>query len=1053
MLVSPLRKFRVSLAVTSWVTFAVSLTLYWITADPDVSYWDCPEYVTLASRMEVGHPPGNPIWMLAMRVATIPFPATYHAYVVNLCSGLLMAFAAFFLCRVIFIPVITFVEKSLSGKGNSPFSSAIPASLISIGASLCFSFCDAAWYSAVEAEVYAMSTFLGALSLWLLSIWWWAKSTSGATRLLILVAYITGLAIGVHQLNLLLIPVFFLTVFFRLNPRGVNPLKTWGVVILSFVVVGIVLTGFMSGTLTGAKAFELMAVNRLGLPYGSGVVLFMVAVFCAIAVALWLVTSKSADSLKLQRVFHNSSIVLWMGAFLLLGFSSFGVILIRAQAYPPLNEGSPDNIFSLSSYIARDQYPSTPLLYGPTPYSRPIFEESFNNGKPYYSRYVLEKGIPVFIPVTEGASLYHRSGMLSHQDSLENEKIRQKGHGYILSDFTFRQMLTPELNLWFPRITSRKPGDLQAYEDWAGMTEDEMDRVTVSEVRDYAGEFHTKMHDNGMRTPVYSYRPTYIQNLRFFVAYQSYYMYFRYLFWNFIGRQNDFHSTGEIDHGNFITGFDFIDEPLAVITPEFPDEIGKNNKGYNRYFAIPFLLGLIGFLTLLYDRKRRRIDFLISLLFLMTGMAIVVFLNQTPGEPRERDYTFLLSYLAFTMWIGAGMTAFLTFFHKILPDKVSLVLIVIIALGTPALMAVENFDDHDRRGRFETAYYAKSILDFEYPSVIFSHGDNSSFPLWYASEVLDEGPDHTPVDVTYLALPSYVANLKMQGRKGITTPVSTPQMIYGKYLLTKLPEEDLYPELSLDCALSKFYADPSINLEFPTAKIRIPVSSEDSVSINLRAFTGGSSYLPFKTLMLMDLIASNSSGSNAKALFFPYLIDRSFHRPLSPALRPVLFGEIYAPQLSDEEVADILKVAVDRELLKINNHDFIGHYTDPVISDRTVRYRGELIIAANNLIESGDAERAARIADTILKKLPYDKILPGSFTVADTTFYEGKEFVKTLTRLYDLIGEKSYKDEAGQLMELMDARNKKWLRYYRSLTPEQRKTLSNRSRRLLLSNS
>ncbi|MCH5233830.1 MAG: DUF2723 domain-containing protein [Muribaculaceae bacterium] len=1037
---SPLRSFRLPVAISSWISFAISLTLYWITADPGVSYWDCPEYVTIASKMEIGHPPGNPVWMLAMRVTTIPFAPEYHAYVINLCSGAFMAFAVFFLCRIICLATcFLFQSSKLQDYKTTRLQDIISPIFISIGASLCFAFCDSAWFSAVEAEVYAMSTFLTALSLWIMMLWWWEKSRARQTRLLVLLVYLTGLSLGVHQLNLLLIPVFALIILYKRYPQRIVPIKVWFWLLSSCVFLGLILLCFMPGILFGAQSFELFAVNTLSLPYNSGIFLFFILLFLGVLLL----------ALGTRR-FTFGVFPLAIGTFL-LAFSSFFIILIRAQAAPPMNEGSPDNIFALASYINRDQYTSSPLIYGRTPYSRPMFEETFVNGHPRYSKYLLKKEKPIYQPVMPGASLGYRSGMLSHRDSVSNQIILDSQKGYLLSDYKFSQVLTPELNMWFPRMTSGNSSDRLAYADWGGMTEENMEKIPISETLDSNGNPLPRLDMWGERTPVFSYRPTYYQNLKYFISYQAYYMYFRYLFWNFIGRQNDFHSNGEIEHGNFVTGFSFIDNSLIGDTEVYPSEVLKENKGYNVYFGIPFILGILGIIWLACgNRQSRRNLTLFSVFFLMTGLAIVAYLNQDPGEPRERDYTFLGSYMAFSIWIAAGLSCIARWILLLKSKKLAVLICAIVTVSPATLMALENFDDHDRRNRYEPTFYASSLLDFELPSIIFSHGDNSTFPLWYATEVLGMGEGHTPVDISYLSLPSYVINLKKQGPKGLTTVATSPEIAYGKFILTKIPADSISKPIPLETALNTLYKAEGTPPEWPSSLIVVEKGNGDTHILNLHDFTKGSSYLSFKSLMLLDLISQHSAiDSKHSTLFFPSLIDHSFYEPLDSILLPALFGKIYAPGLSYDDAMQALQISVERELSKLENLNIKPHYVDPVIADRSVRYRGELIIAANQLLNFGDTILPLRIIDAIEKFYPYDILLPGTFTVSDSTFYEGKEFINLLESIYQSTGQSRLLTSSHNLDSLITDRRQQWLHFYNSLPPTQRHTLSSRSRRLL----
>ena len=1041
---NPLHTYRQPLRLASFITFAISLAFYWITADPGASYWDCPEYVVSASKLEVGHPPGNPLWMLMMRVATIPFSAEYHAYVINLCSGLFMAFAAFFLSRCIFVGARLYFHSKSQDKISSG-SWDIIASFVAIGGTLCFALCDSAWFSAVEAEVYAMSTFLAALSIWLMIVWWWEDNRAKAYRLIILLAYISGISLGVHQLNLLLLPVFTIIVIYKRFPHRVSLVIVILAILGSTFLIALILMAIIPALFYGAESFELFGANILGLPYETGTIAFVALIFLLIIIGISLSQYfVRLDVFQVQTVF-------WMCAFLLLGLSSFGMIMIRAKASPPMNEGTPDNIFALSSYFQRDQYPSSPLLYGETPYSRPLFEESFFSGKPRYSKYVLKKEKPIYQKVNEGAAMNYRSGMLDHEDSVENRTVMEKKNGYVISDYKFSQVLTPELNMWFPRITSRNVNDREAYEGWAGMTEETMEKIPISETIDSGGNLQPRLNPSGEREPVYSFRPTYLQHLRYFVAYQSYYMYFRYLFWNFIGRQNDLPSMGEIDHGNFITGMPLVDHALVGNVTTMPDEIWEENKGRNRYFGIPFIIGVIGIISLsVRNRSSRRILTVVSLLFLMTGLAIVVYLNQSPGEPRERDYTFLGSYLAFSMFIAAGLAALASGIIKLLPRKLAIVLSCVISIGPATLMAIENFDDHDRSNRYETTFYAGSILEFETPAIIFSHGDNSTFPLWYASEVLEMGKMHTPVDVTYLSLPSYVVNLKKQGEKGVETIAPTPEIAYGKYLLTRLPADSLSSPMPLEQALQVLYSSSKDSPVFPTSKVILPANEGDSIVLNLRELTNGSSYMSFKHLMLLDLIASQLISPAPKVLYFPSVVDNSFHKALNPVFRPVVFGKIYAPWLTDSVTFRLLQTGVEREIKRLNQQNHKLHYSEPVVADRSVRYRGELIIAAEELLEGGDSILPFKIVEVIDKHYPYSVLLPGNFTMTDTTFFEGHAYIGLLDKLAEIAGDTTLSNKSRNLKKSMENRRAEWIKYYQSLTPEERKTISNKSKRLLI---
>lgn len=979
---SPIKLYKIPLAISSWTVFVVSFLVYFFTVDPGVSYWDCPEYVITASKLEIGHPPGNPIWTLAMRVATIPFPVEMHAKVINVCSGIFMAFASFFLCRLIFVPLILgsgAVTRNLQLKTcNLKFTNCnlklttLVAGFISVGSSLCFSFCDSAWFSAVEAEVYAMSAMLTTLSLWIMSLWWFETSPSRKKRLLILLAYLIGLSIGVHQLNLLCIPVYILIWLYKRNRRKIKPYLVIFWLLIGIGIVGLILQIFMPGTLKLASLLEILTVNDWGWEYNSGIIIFVGLFFLVILSAI-IITQR----------YENINVGLWMFFFLMIGYSSFGIIIIRANASPQLNTGTPDNVFSLASYINRDLYSSPPLLYGETPKSRSLYDDEYNANHPGIKRYLLRKGKRIYRPFLTEARLNPISGFITKDDSLNNIKVLSQQHGYLIEDYTFKQVMDPEMDMWFPRMTSHNPNHIEAYKDWSGFSDE---------------------------------KPTYLENLRYFVSYQFFYMYLRYLLWNFVGRQNDYHSTGEINHGNFITGVRTLDELMLGNQSRIPKEIGEDNPGRNVYYGIPFLLGIVGIIYLAAgNRFRRRLLFIIFILFIMTGLAIVVYLNQTPGEPRERDYTFLGSYMAFVMWIAAGMWSIISLCIKGLPKKLGLILAFLISFFPSVLLAVVNFDDHNRSGRFETEFYASSLLEYDEPSIIFSYGDNLTFPLWYASEIMDKGKESTIIDISYLTLPSYINNLNKQGSKGLQTGKTPGQISYGAFSTIVFPSDSV---------------------------VKFPRSSGDSVEISLKDFAGGKSYLSFKQWMLLDILNSQLMSDNPKVLYFPYTLDKKFYGPLDTLLSPAPFGKIYAPHLSEEEITEIFIRNVQREVKKLQSLDLRPHYADPVIAAKTKRYRADLIVAAHYLLDNVQTELSEEIAKQIEGKFPFQTYQAAMYNFINRNVNDMEEYMRLNDRLFHLTSNSRYLEINNELEKLRELRKQEWTDYFYSLSPAQRSLIS-----------
>lgn len=902
----------------AWIAAIAAAILYLVTLDPSVSYWDCPEYVLTASLLEIGHPPGNPFWTLAMRVATIPCPRAMHAVVINAASAIFMAASVFLLVKTIY-RLITLARIRVRKRS---------ALLASLTGGICFAMLDSTWFSAVEAEVYAMSTFLSILTVWLALLVADCPSGGRRTRLEILTAYILGLSIGVHQLNLLCIPVVALIWFFGRQHAPGQTLKAWGIIVASFAVVALILFGIMPGSLAAAGALEIFATETLSLPPFTGAIFFPFAVI-TVLVILIVIFSR----LKLTRLRTSA----WMTMMLFIGYSPVAILLIRGVASPPVNEAAPTDIFRLRRYVEREQYGTKPLFYGPTPFSRPMYSERFRPGNPIpdYSRYALEKGKPRMTMLLPDARVHFRSGFVSAEDSATLRHTLQSGRGYILGDYAYKQVMTPELNMLFPRITESSPSMMECYAAWAGMTPETMKKVSVSEVIDTLGNPAGRIGLSGERGKKESYRPTYLQNLRFFVTYQLGYMYFRYLMWNFSGRQNDVHSTGEKEHGNFITGFPAIDDAMLGDQKKLPKSLTTDNPGHHTYYLIPFLLGIIGLIWLIVSgRHGRRVAAVTAMLFLMTGPAIVVYLNQSPGEPRERDYAFIVSYMAYAIWVAFGI---LLLCKRRFVGEIG-------AIALVALLA-QNYRDHDRSDRCETREYARAILAGKEGDIIFTHGDNFTFPLWYAQEVEGMAPNAAIIDISYLAMPEYVGNLMKQGDKGVRLTASEGDIAYGAYAFTRIPADADTVPIPLIEALRDLYSRKEGEPRFSVSRVTIPgLTTEDTIVIDLKKFNGGSPLLPFRQLMLLDILATNLQQSSPRPVSFLSHVKPEIRRATIGATRQEAFSETYSPHLDSIGYITRLRKSIDaidkaREKTDPTLGTACRHYVDPVIKDQTLRQK------------------------------------------------------------------------------------------------------------------
>lgn len=976
-----MRAKRLSAALTrnpgqtvAWVVFVILLATYWSTVAPSVSFWDCPEYVSAGYLLEVGHPPGNPVWMLCERMVTLLVPPQYAALAINLSSGLFTALAGYFLARTIYAAALLVLRRKQAARIR-PETGAAWAALLG---SLAFGWCDSVWYSAVEAEVYAMSIFMTSLCIWLMVKWAAAPRLEGI-RLLVLLAYLFGLSLGVHQLNLLCIPA--LTMIWALK-RGIrSALKLTVVFLISIAVVGIILAGIMPYTIIGAARFELWAVNGLHLPLLSGVAAF-VALLGIVLIAALAVTSRQAR--RGGRIARRIYTPLWMLAMLLVGYSSYALIPIRGSVPSPANSAMPGNPFSFASYLAREQYGSKPLLYGPTPYSKPVIREEFDSsGKPVYRNYLIDYKDPIMV-VDEDGTAYMERGRRS------------------------RNVKTPELNMWFPRITSSDPRDLASYEAWIGMDSASMTKVSVSEVMDTAGNFTGRIGADGKRHRQTGLRPTYMQNLSWFVSYQTGYMYWRYLLWNFVGRQNDRPAQGEVQHGNFITGIGAIDNAMLGADDRLPAVAGSENKGRNRYYGLPLILGIIGiFLLLRSGRSGRDVCLVTAVLFVMTGLAITVYLNQDPGEPRERDYSFLGSYLAYCIWIAFGSLAVARLCRSAWGFA--------IPLGIVLMMGCVNYDDHDRSGRHAARNFAVSVLEsLEPDAVIFVNGDNYTFPLWYAQEVEGVRRDVRVVNLAYLNTTTYSANLLADWRdsRRLPTVLKRGDLVRDAFRRTKvdLSNRDTLPALEALRRLRR-----SEEGKFPSRYVSLRIGRDSTAVYDLRNLSTPGGTVDFGRLMILDIVSGSAEADSYRPVYWLWAIGADKRFGMTPYTSPWLFGRRYGIQ-NREQNDSLLYTAA----MKARSPYSPGRkvYMDHTPSSMVGTERGALVYAGQRLLESGrvaEAVRVAEKADIMMGDAPDSY---GAVVVEDSAFNVRRELSFLLSACADSIAARAVKADGRKAVYL-----------------------------------
>ena len=1031
----------------SAAAFVAALVLYLVCVDPGASLWDCPEYITGARRLEVGHPPGNPTWLLTANfVSAFVSEPTHVALAINLLSCFATALAVALLFQTIFFLLEAAVFKSRTVRALAS------TALASLCGSLVFAWCDSTIFSAVEAEVYSLSLLSTAFMVWFMLKWAIAyREGENRKRYLILLGYVAGLSFGIHELSLLTFTTLFLIYVFALNKES-RPLATWTAVVTSFCVIAFILLFWIPGIVSMTGKAELLGANSLGFPSNIGALVFLSVLFIVLLCLPFLV-----HSLKLPRL----ATACWIFFFFTAGCSTYLLIPVRAAANPPMNQANPSNPFTFYSYLTREQYGSKPLFYGKTPYSSPLsVEEIDSSGHASYSKIYREKKTPKYARYVKNSGIVDRYGFLTAKDSLENQHIQSLGEGYVKYGYSYDYVYEPELNVWFPRITASSPTALSNYKAWAGMDEETMDYVPVSGAIDSLGNFVGRYplgDASRKREKAEKYRPTYLQQLRYLLTYQVGYMYLRYLMWNFSGRQNNIPSTGEIDHGNFITGFPAVDSLMLGDQTMMPAEIGRDNPGYNRYFMLPLLFGIFGAIGITYfGRNGRRASAIVLSLFLMTGIAIVFYLNQDPVEPRERDYSFIGSFYAFCIWIGFGAAICLNWAFRI-AEKISLkrhrlarTLIpgaaVLVCLGLPVLMLSQTYDDHNRSGRDSAAEIAVNFLNsLDRDAIVIVEGDNKYFPLVYAQEVLGVRRDVSVVLQSYFFSAWYIAQLQRPGEESHAVAMMMPRerLLYEAYPFVRVgPEGTSAPAAK---ALKSLYEDESAS-DFPTleAETLIFDSRNGPVSVNLRTINEGKSLLGRDKLALIDILATNGLQSSPRPVYWQADIHAPVYKALEKYSVPSLYARKWIGNVTelDFEKADKDETSRFLKMLGNKNRERL-FYAEPYVASNLSFLRKAAIELADRLAEEGKVREGAEVLQTALSYWPYSLIPPQRMSVEGKRVEELDVVVSLLEKIrnklpIDTDVERSYKE----LSEMRDKRREEYLEYYNSLPAWRRNAVS-----------
>ena len=1078
-----MKQYRLVDNVVGWLTFFIAAFVYCSTIEPTASFWDCPEFITTGYRLEVGHPPGAPFFMLTANLfSQFASDATQVAYWVNTMSALLSATCILFL----FWSITHLTRKLLINN----WEELTTAKLLAIEASglvgaLIYTFSDTFWFSAVEGEVYAYSSAFTAVVFWLILKWEDHADEPHSDRWLVLIMYMTGLSIGVHLLNLLCLPAIVLVYYYKRFPNA-NLKGSCIALFISFALVAAVLYGVVPGIITVGGWFELFFVNTLGCPFNTGEYIYILLLVCTVLWAVYETQNASDKNWKRQNIAYLLSVgmlgipfygygwtafiigvivlaLLWFilnykrekvalvsarfknttllcMLMLMIGYSTYAVIVIRSSANPPMDQNSPEDIFTLGDYLSRDQYGSRPLFYGQAYTSQVALEKEGGYCKP-----VMSTGKPV----------WQRKEKASEDEKDSYFVVRTK------DEYVYAQ------NMLFPRMYSS--AHAQQYESWMG------GKVNGHEVPyDRCGE--------SMMVKV----PNQLDNLTFFISYQCNWMYWRYFLWNFAGRQNDIQGHGDLEKGNWITGIPFIDNARLGNQDMLPDEL-KENKGHNVFYCLPLLLGLLGLFWQGCRRGQKGVQqfWVVFFLFFMTDLAIVVYLNQTPMQPRERDYAYAGSFYAFAIWCGMGVAALIDWMQKLL-KKESLVVSAIISLAAvlvPIQMASQTWDDHDRSGRYTCRDFGQNYLmslqqtnDQGQPSypIIFTNGDNDTFPLWYNQDTEGVRTDARVCNLSYLQTDWYIDQMIRPAYDSPSLPITWKRLEYcsgtNEYVQVepRMKKDILevfrdYPKEAailfgenpfelktvLDCwvrgkwnqqqreLLTAIYGRTDLHI-IPTDTVYVTIDKEavrrsgmmiqgDSIPDRMVISLKGKSALYKGDLMMLEMIANANwerpiyVATTVGAENYMNLGDNFVQEGLVNRITP------FTTNVGGKVVAGMKNFDTDKVYNNVMKHfKFGGANTPGIYFDETVlrmcyTHRRLMAQLALHLAEEHKDDKAAEVLDRIEKEFPQENV-PHDYMSGSLD----------MIRAYLAIGKDK---EALSLIEILWKKSSQYMRYYCSLSP------------------
>ena len=1069
-----MRVYKIVNNLMGWFVFLIAAFTYCSTIEPTASFWDCPEFITTAYKFEVGHPPGAPFFMLLGKLFTLfVSDATQVAKMVNTMSAMLSAGCILFLFWS-----ITHLARVLIHDNSKEMTVAQIVAIMASGVAgaLVYTWSDTFWFSAVEGEVYAFSSFMTALVFWLILKWEDNADEPHSDRWLVLIAYLAGISIGVHLLNLLCIPAIVLVFYYK---KGKNPnLKgSLLVLLLSFVIIAVVLWGIIPGIVKMGAWSELMFVNQFGCPFNTGFYIYLALLVVTLAWALYeSYTAKSDILMKISflasvfmlgvpfmtgttlssfiiglvilavvavvvfkhKVFTArvlNTAVLCM-ALITVGYSSYAIVVIRSGANPPMDQNSPEDAFALQEYLNREQYGDRPLLYGQAYTSKPELKLTDNG---YYMYNTKSKG-----------EVWQRQDKENPDEPDKYIKIRDK-LSYV---YPSNQMMV------FPRIYDE--GHARDYEDWLGGVEGHM----VNYNR--AGQnMQIKM-------------PTQGDNLRFFLSYQVNFMYLRYFMWNFVGRQNDIQSNGELEHGQWISGIPLIDNLRLGDQSLLPSDL-QNNKGHNVFFFLPLILGMIGLFWQSFKGDKGVQQFwVVFFLFFLTGIAIVVYLNQTPVQPRERDYAYAGSFYAFAIWCGLGITAIYDWISGWLGKRkgqqstalIASLISVVPAIAVPAQMVSQTWDDHDRSGRYVCRDFGLNYLEtIPHNGVIYTNGDNDTFPLWYNEDTEGNRTDVRVCNLSYLNTDWYIDQMKRPAYEG--EGQSTPLPIDWtrlQYATGKNEVTDVNPTIMTEMGempykefvLRMYQEDPEtakmlfgeqpfelkniihnviLNPEL-TDQFRNFPSDTVYVTVDKEAVRKSGMMIPdsIPDRMAIDLSATKSVYKNLM-MVLEMISQANFSRPLYMAttVGSSNYGNLFrnfiqeglayriSPFTFDENAPSSTIVDADKMFDNMVNKYHYGNmsqeglYVDETVMRMCLTHRRWFSLLINTLVEQGDVKRARIALEKVSKELP-------DYNIPHTLAGGSLDLAKS-SLLCGMVA------EGDNINDALVKNAQEYLRYYYSLSP------------------